>query len=137
LETRPRPTNGLRAGSLAYNPNHKPVEVIVKKIVASIIGVSFIALGAACGPAKTPEGVCKKMESLAKDAGEKTEGDADGMKQCVEMMKELEKANKAGFDKMAGCVVEAKDIDGATKCMMDMPAGDEKGGEEKTEEKTE
>ncbi len=109
----------------------------MKKTVATIIGISFIALGAACGPGKTPEGVCKKMESLAKDAGEKTEGD-DGMKQCVEMMKEMEKQDKEAFGKMADCVVGAKDMKGATDCIMKIePSGGDEKKEEKAEEKTE
>jgi hypothetical protein len=113
----------------------------VKKTLATIIGISFIALGSACGPGKTPEGVCKKMESLAKDAGEKTEGD-DGMKQCVETMKEMEKQDKEAFGKMADCVIGASDMKGATDCIMKIePAGggDDKPaeGEEKAEDKPE
>jgi hypothetical protein len=106
----------------------------VKKTFATIIGLSFIALGAtACGPGKTPEGVCKKMESLAKDAGEKTEGDG-GMDQCVKMMQEMEKQDKEAFGKMADCVVGAKDMKGATDCMMKIEPSDAGGDEEKKEE---
>lgn len=103
----------------------------MKKAFATIIGLSFIALGSACGPGKTPEGVCKKMESLAKDAGEKTEGD-DGMKQCVEMMKEMEKQDKEAFGKMADCVVGAGDMKAATDCIMKIEPSDA-GGDEKKE----
>ena len=110
----------------------------MKKTVITIIGVSFLALGSfACGAAKTPEGVCKKMESLAEAAGEKKEGDEGGMDECVKMMKELEKKDKANFDKFADCAINAKDMDGATKCLMAEPAGDEKKDEKAEEKKDE
>lgn len=105
----------------------------MKKTAATIIGLSLIALGAACGPGKTPEGVCKKMESLAKDAGEKTEGDG-GMEACVKMMQEMEKQDKVAFGKMADCVVGAKDLKGATDCMLKIEPAE---GADKAAEKTE
>lgn len=70
------------------------------------------------GPATSgasPERLCKTMQSLAVAAGE--QADEGGIRECVEMMSEMQRVDPMAYDKMSACIMGSPTMAAAVDCI--------------------